>query len=103
MEICKNKSSNLYFIYIEETGYAEALLITPEAQVKSLKLDLFDEVKEQEDTYLVQNNLVTEAQVQRFHEYNKSRSDELVERFEEMSPYEQKIFIQKLQEMVDDK
>jgi hypothetical protein len=103
MEVCKNNSSNQYFIYIEQTGYAEALLITPEAQVKSLKLELFGEVTEKEEAYLLQNNIVTDAQVKRFHEYNKSRSDEFVERFEEMLPYEQKIVIHKLQKMVNDK
>ena len=53
------------------------------------------------------HTLVNEAQVRRFHEYHKSRSDEVVEQFEyyfeQMSHYEQKIFIQKLQEMVDKK
>jgi len=101
MEILQNKSSKRYFIYIEDTGNAEALLITPEAQIKSLKLDLFYEVEEQEETYLLQNKIVTESQIERFHEYNKSRSDEFIEQFEQLSPYEQKIVLKKLQEMVD--
>src|SRR4030042_6315329 len=107
MEICKNKNSNRYFIYSQDTGNAEMLLVTPEAQVKSLKFDLFEEVEEQEEDYLLQNEIVTEAQVQRFHEYKKSRSDEFVEQFveqfEEMPPYEQEIVLKKLQEKIDNK
>jgi hypothetical protein len=38
----------------------------------------------------------------RFHEYNNSGSEEFIERFEELSPYEQKIVLKKLREMVDD-
>jgi hypothetical protein len=107
MEICKNKSSDRYFIYIEKTGSAEALLVTPEAHIKSLKLDLFGKAEEQEETYLLQNKLVTDTQVQRFHEYKENRSDEVVDQvlyyFEQMGPYEKKAFLQKLQKMVDDK
>ena len=103
MEVCKNKRSDRYFIYIKETGGAEALLITPESEVKSLKIDLFDEVEEQDETYLLQNKILTEAQVQRFHEYKKSRSDEFVDVFEELSPYEQKIVFEKLIKIVADK
>jgi len=70
-------------------------------------VDLLDDVEEHEETYLLDHTLVNEAQVRRFHEYHKSRSDEVVEQFEyyfeQMSHYEQKIFIQKLQEMVDKK
>jgi uncharacterized iron-regulated protein len=104
MEICKNKRSDQYFIYIEKTGGDEALLVTPEAQVKSLKLNLFNEVEEREEDYLIQNEMLTEAQVQRFHEYRKNRSDEIVERFEyyieTLSTYEKEELLKKLQEMV---
>jgi hypothetical protein len=107
MEICKNKSSNRYFIYIEETGSAEALLVTPEAQVKSLKIDLFGQVEEQEEPYLLKNKLVTEAQVQRFKEYKENRSDEVVDSvlilFEQMGPSEKNLILQKLQNMADKK
>jgi hypothetical protein len=107
MEICKNKSSNRYFIYIEKTGSAEALLVTPEAQIKSLKIDLFGEVEEQKETYLLKNMLVTEAQVKRFKEYKENRSDEVVDSivilFEQMGPNEKKLFLQKLQNLEDKK
>lgn len=103
MEICKNKISNKYFSYIEVTGNAEALLITPEAQIKSLKLDLFGEVEEQDENYLLQNEILTKTQVKRFHEYNKNRADDFIEKFEELSTYDQERVLQKLQEIVDDK
>jgi Mg/Co/Ni transporter MgtE len=103
MEVCKNKISNRYFIFIEDTGNAETLLVTPEAQIKSLKGDLFEELEDQEENYLLQHNLVTEAQVQRVHEYYKSRSDEIIDNFEEMSHYDQKRLLQALQKMVADK
>jgi hypothetical protein len=71
--------------------------------VKSLKLILFNEVEEQEEAYLLQNKMVTEAQVQRFHEYRKNRSDEIVERFEyyveALSTFEKKELLKKLQKM----
>jgi len=103
MEICKNKSSNKYFIYIEKTGKDEALLITPEAEVKNLKIDLFDEIEEEDENYLLENKLVTEAQVKRFNEYNNSRKDESFEWFEDLSADEQEIFIKRLQEMTNKK
>jgi hypothetical protein len=101
MEICKNVRSNRYFIYIGDTGNGEALLINPEAEIKSLKLDLFHEVEEQDETYLLENNIVTESQVKRFHDYNNSRVEEFIENFKEMSPYEQKIVLKRMQEMVE--
>jgi hypothetical protein len=103
MEICKNKSSNKYFIYIENTGNREALLITPEARVISLKIDLFDDVEEQEEDYLLNNKLLTEPQVKRYREYKSSRTDESFEWFEELSAYEQQIYIEKLKKIIDEK
>ncbi len=101
METCKNKSSNLYFIFIEKTADAEGLLVTPEAQVKSLNLNLFSEMEDQEESHLLQNKLVTEAQIKRFHEYLKDRSDELVENvedsFEQLSPSARAEVLKKLQ------
>ncbi len=83
MEICKNKRTNQYFICLEKRGSGEVLLVTPEAQVKSLKLNLFGELKLQKETYLMRNKIVTEAQVKRFHEYLNDRNDELVENIED--------------------
>lgn len=118
MEICKTKKSNQYFIYIVDTGKTEILLVTPDAQLKSLKNDLFEEIEGQEESYILQSKLLTEDQVKRLHEYKEARSDEIVEQertrsdeiveqvieeFKKMLPNDQKRFIQKLQEMVVDK
>ena len=104
MEICKNKRSNKYFIYIEKTGRDEALLVTPEAQIKSLKLNLFNEIEDREEAALLKNKILTEAQVKRFHEHRKNRSDEIVERFEyyveALSTFEKKELLKKLEKMV---
>ncbi len=103
MDVCRNKISNRYFIFIEDTGNGEMLLITPEAQVKSLKRDLFEELEDQEQSYLLQNKLISEAQVQRLQEYQESRSDEFIENFKELSSYDQKRVLKAMQKMVDDK
>jgi len=69
-----------------------------------LKLNLFNKVEEREEPYLLENNLLTKAQVQRFYEYCKNRSDEIVERFEyyieTLSNYEKKELFKKLETMV---
>lgn len=92
MEICRNKTSGQYFIYIAETGDSEALLITPEARVKSLKLFFFDDVIEMDEAYLLQSKLITNEQSERFHEYEKDRLNEIIENtendFDHMNPYE---------------
>jgi actin-like ATPase involved in cell morphogenesis len=104
MEICKNKRSNQHFIYIGKAGSDEALLVTPKAEVKSLKLNLFTEIEEREESSLLQNKMVTEAQVKRFHEHLKDRSDEVIENikdyFEQCSPHEKTEFIRKIQEIL---
>ena len=75
MKICKNKSSNLYFIYIQNTGNKETLFVTPRAQIVNLKTDLFWEIEEQEESYLLQSNILTKEQLQRLYAYKKDRSD----------------------------
>ena len=80
--------------------------MTPEAQVKSLNLNLFSEMKDQEESYLLQNKIVTEAQVKRFHQHHKDRSDESVENFEDsfeqLSPSAKAELVQKLHKKVHD-
>ena len=71
--------------------------------MKSLKLNLFDEVEERDEANLLQNKILTEAQVQRYHEFRKNRSDEVVERFEylveQLSPYQREQLLKKLEKM----
>lgn len=100
MEICKNKSSGSYFIYIHGSGVGEVLLVTPDAQIKSLRSDLFDDIEEYAENYLFESSLVNIAQVQRYNDYRKSRSDEIVDKveyhFDLLSPDEKKEFIRKI-------
>ena len=49
MQVCKNKSSGEYFIYIQKTGNDEALLVTPKSEIKSLKLRLFEALEEKDE------------------------------------------------------
>ena len=107
MEVCKNKRSNRYFIYIQNTGSGEVLLVTPEAQIKSLKSHLFEEIEEKEENYLIQSNLLSREQIQRLNDYKKNRSDEVVEHaidmINELSPYDKKRLLEKLEKMIGDK
>jgi len=69
-----------------------------------LKLKLFYEVEEWEEAYLLENKILTDTQVQRFHGYHKDRRDEIVERFENyietLSNYEKVELLKKLEKMV---
>ena len=67
MEVRKNNASSQYFINICETGYKEALLVTPNAQIKSLKITLFSDIEEYAEVYLLENKIITEEQIRRFH------------------------------------
>lgn len=93
MEIYKNKKSGKYFIYIADSGNNEALFVTPLNEIKSLKLSLFNEPEEDADC-LLSHALIPEAQVERFREYEKDRSEEAVENFQDsfdqLSPYQQR-------------
>ncbi len=105
MEVCKNRSSGQYFIYICEIGNEEALLVTPNAEIKSLRIDLFAIPEKFTEERLLKEKLITNEQRRRFHEYNKNRSDDVLEnleyRFDQMSSYDQDLFIKKLQEKVE--
>jgi len=93
MQVCKNKNSGKYFIYIQDTGNDEALLVTSGAEIKSLSAALFGETEDKEEDSLIANDLITDAQIQRFHQYEKDKSDNFIENFtydfEQLSPYEQ--------------
>lgn len=43
MEICKNKRTGKVFIYLDDRGDGQALMITPQGIVLSLDHDLFTE------------------------------------------------------------
>lgn len=105
MEVCKNKSSGQYFIYVHESGNGERLFVTPNAGLKSLKTDLFSSLEELSEEWLLRENFITAEQIQRLHEYENNRSDDQVENieylFDQMSTYEQELFIAKLQKKLN--
>lgn len=105
MDVCKNRASAQYFIYIGESGNEEALLVTPNAEIKSLRINLFNIPEEIPEERLLKEKLITAKQKQRFHEYNKNRSDDELEnleyRFDQLPSHEQDLFIKKLQERVE--
>jgi hypothetical protein len=102
MEVCKNKDSGKYFIYLRDCGPGGILLVTPEAQVKPLRTNLFDEVEEFSEEYLIENDLISHDQIRKFNEYQQDRSDDLIESFvidfENMTPHQQREAIRQLQE-----
>ena len=102
MEVCKNKDSGKYFIFLEDIGLEKILLVTPEANVKPLKSNLFDEVEDLSEEYLIENSFVSEDQVRVYREFQKNRSDVFIENsiidFENMAPHQQREFIRQLQE-----
>lgn len=105
MEVCKNSASGQYFIYICETGAEEALLVTPNAQIKSLKITLFADLEEYVEAHLLESKMITAGQIRRFHEHKKNRSADVTENldhyFDQLSPYEQDLFIKRLEKMVE--
>lgn len=81
MDICKNNTTGNYFIYINETGAKEALFVTPNAEIKNLQLELFTKPEKYPEAFLLEEDLITKEQSQRFHEYKKDRSDEVSENY----------------------
>lgn len=69
ISVCRNKASNQYFIFLEDTNDGKALLITPEGKIKALDPELFDEAEEEDKNYLLSHNLITEPQIDKFHEF----------------------------------
>lgn len=107
MEVCKNKDSGKYFIFLEDIGLEKILLVTPDANVKPLKSNLFDEVEDLSEESLIENSFVSEDQVRVYREYQQNRSDDFVENsiidFENMTHHEQREFLRKLQEMLQNR
>ena len=63
MEICKNKTTERTFIYLDEEENGQALMITPDGEVKSLEESLFKELSIVEDSEaLLAEGEITPAQ-----------------------------------------
>ena len=68
MLICKNKASGDCFVYVEDTEDGKALLILPQGQAKSLKLDLFEHPEEGEGENFLASGLITSHQNERYQQ-----------------------------------
>jgi hypothetical protein len=68
-------------------------IVTPGAEIKSLSAALFGELEDKDEDNLIANGIIADAQIQRFHQYEKDKSDNFVENFtyefEQLTPYEQ--------------
>jgi len=69
MSIYRNKSSGQPFIYIEDVDNGKALFVTPEVKIKPLELKLFEELKEEDEGYLLSHGLITKPQVDKYNEF----------------------------------
>lgn len=74
LSVCKNKSSNKYFIYLEDLPNNEFHLVNPEGRFIGLPSDHFEQPKEENLDYLLSYKLITEQQLEKFNEY-ESRTD----------------------------
>jgi hypothetical protein len=69
MEIFKNKTSDKYFIGLDGEDGETALMITPLGAVKTLELHLFVHLETSDPESLLADELITEAQFEKYGEY----------------------------------
>ena len=79
MELYKNKNSGKLFIYLEPTNDNEALFITPENEIKQLKLKLFEYWMDEDKSSLLSQNLVTESQLLKYDKHKADQSNRRIE------------------------
>jgi len=96
MEIYKNLNLEGYFIYLDDVSSEKILLITPNAEIKAFEKSLFVEVPVKDEKDLIDQGIITEQQVNRYHLYWENRRNEPLELLEflmkEMSPVELEYF-----------
>ncbi len=87
MEICKNKNTGKYFIYIEKIGNDKAWLVTPKCQVKTLNLSLFNNSREGGKKDFLSRGLISEEQAKLYYDFREmKKSIEERSRIEEFNP-----------------
>ena len=69
MDIYKNKASGKYFIHVEDTNQGKALFITPQGEIKSLELSLFESLESMDEDCFLQRGLISQLQAERYHKY----------------------------------
>ena len=122
MQICKNRISGKFFIYIEGESNGKASLVLPEGEIKSVKLSLFEEIEEGNGKDFLSNGFITdrqmkeyraeverraktekiesrEAALQSFEDLSeREKTKKFVEWFEKLSPDEQNKVIKKVKD-----
>jgi len=69
INVCMNKSSGKYFIYIKDSGSNNVLLVTPDSKILSLKRELFDKIEEKDKKELLSKQLVSNEQMRKYREF----------------------------------
>jgi len=99
MEISKNKDSGKFFIFIHDSGNNEGLFVTPSCEILSIKQDFFYEPEVGDESYFISQNLISKEQIERYAQYEKDRSEEIVDNFRYM--FEQLTDNEKQQLLID--
>ena len=88
------------FIVIEYNEDDSALLVNPEGDIITLSLDLFYDPTFQNESILLGEGRLNQAQFSKYDQFNKSRSASPVERFledfEELSTHDQLVILEKI-------
>lgn len=91
MEVCKHKLSGKIFIFLKEAGFDKAVFVTPQNKIKTLNIDQFDEIEDENKDLLLSKGLITEEQLNRSDQYKKDRADNevdnLIYAFNQLSSY----------------
>ena len=91
MEVCKHKRSGKTFIFLKDAGFDNAVFVTPQSKIKTLNIDQFNDIEDEDRDLLLSEGLITELQVKRFEQYRKDRTDNEVENliyaFNQLSSY----------------
>jgi len=73
MDIYKNKASEKFFIHVEDVDHGRAFFITPQGDLKTLNLNLFDYQESMDEAHCLRRELITQRQVNRYRQYFRSR------------------------------
>ena len=111
MEMCKNKASGKYFLFIEETGDGKLLLVIPNGEVKALDPELFEDTEEIDIDYCLNTGLIASEHIDGYKKFIEEDSirlwqnalkssdnepDQLAVALKSMSSQQREFVIQKL-------
>ena len=72
MEVCRNRTSRQYFMYLFRIPNSnEALFINHELKIVRLPLGQFEDLIDQEEGSLVLEGMITEGQVEKYQQYER--------------------------------